>query len=267
MNIVFDIGGSQTRVGISRGGKSLDQVSIKLTQPDWESGMRILEEVIDDLSGKEKVTGMVGGIAGVWDREKARLLKSPNLPNWVDKPIKERLQHKYQTPVVLENDAALGGLGEAVWGAGRGEKIVGYLAIGTGVGGARIVEGKIDHNAFGFEPGHQIVQSTPTVATLEQMVGGRSIDLRYGVDAAQLHDESAWREIISFLAAGIVNITLLWSPHMVVLGGSVSKAIPIVELKEEVAKRIVIFPWVPKIETSQLLDEAGLWGGLAMLNK
>jgi glucokinase len=52
-----------------------------------------------------------------------------------------------------------GGLGEAVFGAGKGREIVVYMTISTGVGGARIVGGKIDASAMGFEPGHQIIDA------------------------------------------------------------------------------------------------------------
>ena len=52
---------------------------------------------------------------------------------------------------------ALGGLGEANFGQYKDEKIIAYIAIGTGVGGVRIVDSQIDRNSQGFEPGHQII--------------------------------------------------------------------------------------------------------------
>lgn len=57
----------------------------------------------------------------------------------------------------LANDADLVGLGEAVYGAGKGYKVVAYFTVSTGVGGARIVNKRIDKGVFSFEPGWQYV--------------------------------------------------------------------------------------------------------------
>lgn len=261
MFVVFDIGGSQTRVGVSRGGLALDEVMDKVTQIEYAAGLKLLTDMIRNLSNGERLDVVVGGIAGVWDKDKTKIVKSPNLPDWENREIKKDLEQALGCSVKLENDAALGGLGEAVYGAGAGEKIVAYLACGTGVGGVRIVNQKIDAKG---EPGHQYVNEGKT---LEGLIGGRMLQIKYGRRIEEIDDPEAWEKITGNLAMGIVNLAVMWSPDVVVLGGSLVKSLELEKLKTAVSQKLTIYPWVPKIVKAKLGDQAGLWGGLALLAK
>jgi len=77
--------------------------------------------------------------------------------------------------VFIENDASIVGLGEAVSGAGMGEEIVVYITVSTGVGGTRIVSGEIDEHAYGFEPGHELINMQDS---LEDLVSGTAVEER-----------------------------------------------------------------------------------------
>ena len=76
---------------------------------------------------------------------------------------------EHMTPVILltdgylANDSDLDGLGEATVGAGKGFNIVAYITVSTGIGGVRIVGGKIDVSTYGFEPGHQIIDADGSI--------------------------------------------------------------------------------------------------------
>src|SRR6185436_9338463 len=85
-----------------------------------------LKEVSDELVAEAKLDAVYGGLSRKLGLDQSELNKL------------------FNCPVYLENDAALCGLGEASVGAGQGSKIMVYLTISTGVGGARIVGGKID---------------------------------------------------------------------------------------------------------------------------
>ncbi|MBI2008384.1 ROK family protein [Candidatus Amesbacteria bacterium] len=259
MFVVFDIGGSQTRVGVSWDGKRLDEMRDGATRLEYGEGIKLLLEMIDDLGRGEKIEAVAGGIAGVWDKSRTRIVKSPNLPDWEDKNIKQDLENKLGGRVTLENDAALGGLGEAVFGAGVGEERVAYLACGTGVGGARIVNQKIDVAA---EPGQMIMKSN-----LESLIGGRSLQKKYGKRVEEIDDVGVWEEITDNLASGIVNVIVMWTPDAVILGGSLIKSIDVEKLKTTVLQKLTIYPWVPRMVRAKLGDQAGLWGGLALLGR
>ena len=246
---------------------ALDEVMDKVTQIEYVPGLKLLVDMIRNLSNGERLDVVVGGIAGVWDRDKNKIVKPPNLPDWENREIKKDLEEKLGCVVKLENDAALGGLGEAVYGAGVGEKTVAYLACGTGVGGARIVNKKIDIAA---EPGHMILISNQESGimnnvTLEGLAGGRSLQLKYGRRVEEIDDSGVWGRIIDNVAMGIVNVTVMWVPDIVILGGSLAKSIDAEKLKTAGSQKLTIYPWVPKIVKAKLGDQAGLWGGLRML--
>ena len=173
----------------------------------------------------------------------------------------------FHAPVFLENDAALAGLGEAVFGAGKGKKIVAYLTISTGVGGCRIVDGKIDENSQGFEPGHQIIFSDKNIITLENLVSGTAIEKKYGKKPYEIFDVKIWNNVANNLAYGLHNVAVLWSPDIIILGGSMMKkiGIPVERVKFHLSKILNIFPKPPLIKKSKLGDLAGLYGALAHL--
>lgn len=257
--------------------KFLADPVIVSTPKDFNEGMDTLKRIIDNLeqglsSQNRSVTAIIGGIAGPIDEDKTMLANSPNLSGWIGHDIKKTLHEAYHVPVELENDAALVGLGEAHFGAGRGKSIVAYLTISTGVGGVRIVDGKIDRASLGFEPGHQIIDPDNSLCPtcegndLEAYVSGTSIEKRFGVKPYEIHDDTVWDEIAKFLAYGINNTVVYWSPDIVVLGGSMMKevGIPVPAVRKHLAEILKIFPNIPLIEKATLGDFGGLYGSLAL---
>jgi len=274
MYIVFDIGGTKMRVASSVDGESIQNiVKRKTPADDFDAGMRLLQETVEDVAGGEKITAIAGGVAGPLDREKTKLVNSPNISGWIEKPFKKSLEDAFNVPVSLENDSALVGLGEAVYGAGKGERIVAYITVSTGVGGARIVDGRIDESAFGFEPGHHIIDihggpcvSCKNPGDLESYVSGSAMEKRLGKKPTEITDEKIWDEYARILAYGLNNIAVLWSSHVIVLGGSMivgDPAIPFESIREYFSHLLHIFPQRPELKKAELKDEGGLYGALA----
>lgn len=276
MYILFDIGGTKMRVVAADREKFLGEPVVVSTPKDFSEGLETLKRIIDNLAlglaaDGRAVTAIVGGIAGPLNAEQTMLVKSPNLADWVNRDIKNTLHDAYKVPVNLENDAALVGLGEAHFGAGRGKSIVAYLTISTGVGGARIIDGKIDRASFGFEPGHQIIDPDNSLCPtcegndLEAYVSGTAIEKRYGMKPYEIHDDAIWDELAKFLAYGLNNTIVHWSPDVVVLGGSMMKeiGIPVPAVRKYLAEILKIFPTPPVIEKAELGDFGGLYGSLA----
>lgn len=276
MYILFDVGGTKMRVVAADREKFLGEPVVVTTPKDFGEGFDTLKRIIDNLASgltapDRAVTAIVGGIAGPLNAEQTMLVKSPNLSDWVGRDIKNSLQTAYKVPVELENDAALVGLGEAHFGAGRGKSIIAYLTISTGVGGARIIDGKIDRSSFGFEPGHQIIDPDNTLCPvcegndLEAYVSGTAIENRFGMKPYEIHDDAVWDELAKFLAYGLNNTIVHWSPDVVVLGGSMMKevGIPIPAVRKHLAEILKIFPNIPLVEKAELGDFGGLYGALA----
>lgn len=271
MYLVFDIGGSHIRVGTSLDKKNLTNSKIILLNPDFEAGIQILKQASDELGKGEKVQAVSGGIAGPLDKDKTMLIASSHIPNWVNKPLKETLQQTFNCPVYLENDSALGALGEANFGAGKGYKIVGYIAIGTGVGGAKVENGKLDENSLGFEPGHQIIlpNGSPCncggIGHLETLVGGYYLERTYKQRGENIKDETVWNEVAKYLAIGLNNTIVHWSPDIVVLGGSVTNSIPLDKVNSYLKQFCTVFPNPPQVIRGSLGQDAGLYGALKLI--
>ncbi len=271
MYILFDIGGTKMRVVSADRKKFLADPVIVNTPKDFGEGIETLKNIINNLSGGAPIEAIVGGIAGPLDPERTKLIKSPNLSGWADHNIKEALTGAYNVPISIENDAALVGLGEANYGAGRTHSIVAYLTISTGVGGVRIVNGTIDESALGFEPGHQIIDPDNTLCPtcdgndLEAYVSGTAIEKRFGKKPYEIHDDAVWDELAKYLAYGLANTTVHWSPDVIVLGGSMMKevGIPVPAVKKYLTEILKIFPKIPEIKKAELADFGGLYGALS----
>lgn len=273
MFLLFDIGGTNMRLAISHDGKQIGAPTLLPTPRTYEEGIEQFIRIARTLSGDGMFRAAAGGLAAPMDPEHAVVGRAPNLPGWRGKPIKKDLEGLLGAPVYIENDAAMGGLGEAVAGAGRGHAIVAYLTVGTGIGGARIVNGTIDRNAMGFEPGHQIIEMDGVECVgcgvrghLEAYVSGVGIQRRYGANAEDLDDEDAWKEIGRYLAVGINNVLVHWSPDIVILGGSVMETLLLEHVQDHLAKIVNIFPVIPPVRKSELQTMVALHGALAYLN-
>ncbi len=157
MYLVFDIGGTNMRIAVSKDGQTIANSKIVPTSKEFDQGILDLKKVADELVRGEQIKGIAGGIAGTVDKNKSGLISGPNMQGWINKPLKSELEKLFDCNVILENDTAVGGIGETVKGAGAGSKVVAYIALGSGVGGKRVVEGKISDDSFNFEPGHQII--------------------------------------------------------------------------------------------------------------
>lgn len=271
MYFLFDIGGTNMRVGISSDKQSIKTTKIIPTPQDFEQGMQALQLASEELASGEKIEGVAGGIAGLLDKDKSMLISSPHIQGWAQKPLKSRLNEIFNCEVFLENDTALEGLGEAIKGAGAGKNIVAYISIGTGIGGVRIVEGKIDRNALGFEPGHQIIVidgnpcSCGGKGHLETYVGGSYLEKIYQQKGEEITNPQIWNEVAKYLSIGLTNVAVFWSPDIIILGGSVSRSIPLDIIQANLKECLTIFPNPPQLTLGSLSHDAGLYGALNCL--
>lgn len=247
------------RLAVSDDGKTIARTETYPTPTeDFEKGMEDFKKIADQLTSGEKIEAIAGGIALVFNEDRSIPISTSNLHGWVNKPLKQFLKDSFQSPVYLENDTAVVGLGEATFGAGVGSEIVTYLTVSTGLGGARIVDGKIDKTSVGFEPGHQII----VIDGKACHCGGKGHLEAY---VAGSYNPQDWNEVEKYLAIGLNNVIVHWSPQVVILGGSVMKSISVENIKNYLAQDLTIFPQAPEIILSKLGDEGGLRGALALL--
>ena len=277
MYILFDIGGTKIRVAGSTDLQSFGQ-PIKFETPHtYHDGMEALMRAIDTVREGRKIIAIAGGIRGPLNHEKTKIISETTLKDWVGRPLVDTLKKRFETSVYLENDTAIVGLGEAIYGAGKGYEIVAYHTVSTGVGGVRIVRQHIDVSSVGFEPGHQELDIDRSILghkvehTLENLVSGASLEKRRGVKPYEIdQSDSVWKELAGYLAFGIENTILYWSPHIIVLGGSMIVGDPRILLTDKVTQvheRLGDFLPCPPIVDAILTDEGGLYGAMALLEQ
>ena len=277
MYIIFDIGGTNTRVAASKDLETFGE-PIKFKTPlVYSDGIQAMHEAIKELSKGEEIEGIAGGIRGPLNQNKTGIVSEVILHDWVDHNITSDIAAPFGTSAYLENDTAIVGLGEVHYGGGRGYQIVAYHTVSTGVGGARFIDGNLDLARVGFEPGHQILDfdrsflETNTLPTLENLVSGAALELAKGVKPYEVpQDDVVWVELAMRLAAGLRNTIVYWSPDVIVLGGSMIVGDPRIRLDDirtYTEGIIKDFMPCPKIVDAELGDDGGLYGAMAMLKQ
>lgn len=238
----------------SENGEFFEEPRVVETPKDYEEGKKVFKSLALELAKGREIKKVAGGM-------------SRNVENWNYDEFRKDLGEMFQAEIFLENDAAMVGLGEAVYGAGRGFSIVSYITVSTGVGGVRIVDGKMDEAAIGFEPGKQIIDAN-SGAILEDMISGKALSQKTGKHPKEITDPQIWDGHAKLLAVGLNNIIVEWSPDVVVLGGSMitgDPAIPLDKTTEHLKSILKIYPQIPPLKKSELGDFGGLYGSLAYL--
>jgi predicted NBD/HSP70 family sugar kinase len=251
--LLFDIGRSKVRVAFSSNFEDFEEPRVFGTPVDFSEGIKEISETARSVAKGRDFEKIVGGM-------------SRSIPGWSTERVKESFASTFGKEPIIENDAAIAGLGEAVYGAGKGFDIVAYVTVSTGVGGARIVGRQIDDRAVGFEPGKQIIDiEEGVVRTLEDLISGKALEFVEGKNPKDVSDQNVWQRLAEYLAVGLNNIIVEWSPECVVLGGSMitgDPAIPIDRAESRLHEILKIFPAVPPIKKAELGDFGGLWGAL-----
>ena len=270
--VCFDIGGTNTRVALSSDGETLGEIHSFKTPTTPAEGVRKLAELARKL-GAENVRAVSGGIRGVLTEAHDGIQNDAILEKWAGQPIAPQLSELLDgAPILLENDTALAGLGEAHFGAGQGLEIVAYHTVSTGVGGIRVVSGVLDVASVGFEPGHQFLDIDRSILgpeampTLENLISGTALEERMDSKPYEIpQSDVVWDELAEYLAAGLRNTTLYWSPDAIVLGGSMILGDPRIELdaiRRHTVAALDGFVSCPHITTASLGDASALFGAL-----
>jgi glucokinase len=266
-SIAVDLGGTNLRIAaVSTDGRMLEKVTLGTNLASGPD--RVVSEMCDaivHLSGKYRGGGLfrgVGaGIPGILDLEAGKVSKSANLPGWSGYPVREEIERRLGAQFFLDNDGNMAALGEQWLGAARDVPNMAMVTLGTGIGGAIILKGKIFHgmNGMAGEFGHVPIEpkgvpcgcgshgcseryasATAVVRMAREAIAGgaapglakaASADAEFGAKAvynlALQGDEDARRifrrfgKALGMLLAGMVNGLNL---EMYVIGGGVSSA-------------------------------------------
>jgi|SRR5579885_2868321 len=272
MYIGIDIGGTNIRVaGFTKRTKpEVPEIVRFPVRNNYQIDLQRLIEAIREVSKDQKIQGIGIGIAGVLDKNKSSLRVSPNLSNWITKPLKKDLEGEFSVPVFIENDALVSAIGEANFGLGKGKDFL-FMVWGTGVGGAVVkqIDGKV--YAFPSEPGHQIIMYKGELCLcgqrgcVEAYCGGGNLKRKYG-DGLDAIPDKEWDIIFRNFARGVSNYVAANFSELVVLTGTVSQKQKkrVARLPALVSETLKIYP-SPKVVVSELGDLGALYGALSLI--
>jgi glucokinase len=203
------------------------------------------------------------GLPGLFDPRRGVVLLFPNLPGeWRGRPVAGPMSEALGRPVALVNDVRAFTLAETRLGAARGARTVVCLALGTGVGGGIMVEGRLHLGMDGTagEIGHQtVIPDGPRCGCgnrgcVEAVASGRRLAELAGTPtaeaafaAARAGDPralAAIERVAGWLGIAIANAVVLLSPDRVVVGGGIAGAGDLLldPIRAEVLRRVTLVP-------------------------
>ncbi len=262
MYILIDIGGTKTRIAITKDGEPFTEPTIFSTPKDFSTWLAQVHKTTEFVLLNKALCGVIVGVPGTFNEE-GTVTKTPNLPTWQGVSLKTHLEKLFSVPITLKNDTALVGLGEAIYGAGKGYDIVAYLTISTGVNGIRIVDGKIDKNTYGFEIGHSVIDIEHN-RDVESLIGGGALERQFGKPSHEVHDITLWETISQRAGVFGANTVMYWSPSIVIYGGPVMNDLHLEIIEKEAKRLLTMYNTHPKFVRGTLKDFGGLYGALAL---
>ena len=238
--IGIDLGGTAIKLGrFTPGGTCLQSLSVPTPQPATpEAVLAAMVEAIASVDPDKKSVAIGVGTPGPADASGRIALVAINLANWRDVPLAEELEAKTGLPTIIANDANCAGLGEAWLGAGRRFNNFILLTLGTGVGGAIILNGKlfVGHQGAAGELG--LITLNPdgppcnsgNQGSLEQYVSVSAIRRSTGLEPAELGAMAQagnsgaltfWETYGKQLGAGLASLIYVLTPEAIAIGGGV----------------------------------------------
>ena len=263
LHIGVDVGGTKVLAGEVDAEGRVVRTATRRTpgrRVSVESVEDALTQAVADVAAGREVSGVGLAAAGFVDAAGERVMFAPHLP-WAGEPVRERLSARWGVPVALDNDANCAALAEGELGAARGATSALMVTMGTGIGGALLIDGRLVRGAQGMagefghmqvvpdgracECGHsgcweqyssgnalvrfarKRVGAEPTMLT--ELCGGEPDQLTGPMVTAAAEDgdlvaRQAFARIGEWLGVGLAGLVAALDPEVVVVGGGVSAA-------------------------------------------
>lgn len=203
----------------------------------------MIQSLLEEMpASKYGVVGIGAGVPGIVNSE-GTILLAPNL-GWTNIQLKADLEKMFQIPVIIENEAKAGAVGEQQFGAGQDFQNIIYISAGIGIGvgiifNKQLYQGK---NGFSGEMGHMIIQMNgkrcncgsrgcweayASEQALLEMAEQNAETLEQLVQLADNGDQTArdlFKEAGNYLGYGINNIINTFNPDQIILGNRMALA-------------------------------------------
>ena len=234
----IDLGGTNLRVALlDAKGRVHQRAGVAVGEPrGLAEVIRLIRVLAAPLLQSETIETVGVGVPGMIDAARGVVLASPHFPAWKNAPVRELLRRQLKRPVALDNDAHCAALGEQWHGAGQRLDSFLLLTLGTGIGGAWVLDRKLWRGDFGGagEVGHMTIQTEgprcacgnrgcwelfASASAVKTFFGKKRVDLEF---LPQGHP--FWKFFGKHLGVGIASLVLASGVHSVLIGGGLSKA-------------------------------------------
>ena len=264
LTIGVDIGGTKVAAGVvDAEGNVLARTRHRTPSHQPHAVEDVIADCVEELRRDHEVGAVGVGAAGFIDCVSGTVLVAPNLA-WRNEPLRDAVAARTGLPVVVDNDANAAAWAEYRFGAGRGERHLVVVTVGTGIGGGMVLDGQLyrGRNGIAAEFGHmQLSQSgrrcgcgqhgcweqycsgrallheAREIADVQPGYGRRLLELGGGrpegieapevTAAAQEGDPAAldcFEEVGTWLGHGLAALAAMLDPGMFVIGGGVADA-------------------------------------------
>ncbi len=288
MSVVgIDLGGTKIMAGVFSEGVIKAKVTVPTPE---EGGQAVIEAMAQAAKAAIEAAGVavqaIGlGTPGPLDFKRGRIKFAPNIANFTDFPIVERLEQATGLRVYMENDANAAALAEHKLGAAQGAESTLYMTVSTGVGGGFVWGNKVLRgvNGQGGEIGHITMQpggplcgcgldgcleALATGPAMERMALAsfkREMGTRELFALFQQGDPRASRIVLqaaSWVGIALASLVKCYDPEVIVLGGGVALNAGPAYLEEvQRSYRRYMENWItPPLHLAKLGSEAGLLG-------
>ena len=209
--------------------------------------------------------------------DQQRIAKSTHVGGWSDFDLPAHIESVLGIRPVVDNDANVGGLGEALYGAGRGHLPLLYMTLSTGIGGGIILANSEIYrgaDSYAGELGHMTIRPDGpeclcgAKGCFERMCSGLWLERDYGKSARELLADPAFvaRYVVD-LALGLKAAIMLVNPARIVIGGGIGKTGDALfgPLRAELRKQITAWSGARiDVVPAELGDDSVLYGAYAL---
>lgn len=290
MKIGIDIGGNHIGIGIIENDKIVQKKEIDITKKDRENIEKNLINKIttciksfNDVNNIDRI-----GICSCGTVGEGKIIKATNLKLF-DYPIVDLLKKEYpNSNITIKNDAKCAAIAEKMYGSLKNYENAVFLTIGTGIGGACFINGKLlePKKYPGFEIGHTVIkvggrdcscgqkgcfETYASIEALKKKVKN-TYNIKEEITGKQLLDiiikekdekmKQLIEEYTEYLSIGISNIINLFEPEVICIGGSFVYYKEII--LEKVQEKLYLFnqDQKPNIIIAKLQNDAGIIGAV-----
>ncbi len=280
--LTIDIGGTEIKSALhNEQGQLLTAFDNQKTAVS-DSDNKITEQVLSlcqQAINTQDIDGVAIDTAGAVNPYTGEIVfAGPNIPNYMGTNLKQSVEQSFNLPCSVENDVNAFALGEAWQGVSRGCQSALYFTIGTGLGGAVLLDGKLwrGDNFSAGEVGHiplsdgqrlEEVASTSAMLKDYQRNTGNDINGKEffrRLKAGDTQADTSLNLMIERLAQGILPGIYLFAPTAIIIGGGIAAQKDILEplLRTAIAEKLPSPRFMPDVYCATLGNRANMLGAL-----